>query len=86
MAKVPSHVKLYLVGAPWCRACDPAFKLLTAAGWPVEYLDIDEADRFRIPPSLPQLVVENLNAGTFVIGPDVRAMKDTLKSLFGGEQ
>lgn len=50
------------------------------------YIDIEDADRFRIPPSLPQLVIENLNAGTFVIGPDVRAMKDTLKSRFGGEQ
>lgn len=86
MAKIPSHVKLYLVGAKWCGACRPAFNQLTAAGWPVEYLDVEEADHLRIPPTLPVLIIQNLHAERVAIGPDVAAMKDTLASFFGGAQ
>lgn len=80
---VPSHVNLYLVGASWCGACKPAHKLLTEAGWPVKYIALEDAGHLRVPPALPQLIIENLHAERIAIGPDVRAMKSTLASLFG---
>lgn len=86
MSKIPSHVRLTLVGAKWCGAGRPAFNQLVAAGWPVEYWDIEETPLLPIPPSLPQLIIDDPKTRVSIVGPDVRAMKDTLKGLFGDGQ